>query len=233
MIAVTKDELSEPITLLEAPSVYSDDASLRVEHFKFLSKTSTPPSAIRKVRFSPEISVTEIEARSDDPSKKNALYLSATDMKNCRSDAKSTAKHFRSNDKVTVQLLDQGYRQASRVAFDNNDEYYKYMQNHQIIDAVSKASLKEWCSKTWSGRGLERYCSPKQRIERPHIAMECREAVLRLSTQNISDQQLAQFYHEYSRPMAVFSRLIGHADQLAASHAATERQRIRNSDVVP
>lgn len=191
------------------------------------AKTLVANSSKRGVRFSSALFevVAEVQCRDDmSNQEKYELYLNGADMQKIRADAKSTTKYFRMKESHSVVELDQAHTAAMNRAARNEsyDVFWHFMRNaDQSLEQVA-APLAKWCLKSQvTGRGLERYCSQRQRSQRTAFATECREAVLRLNKSgSISAEDVAEFYHEYARSNAIYARLMGHADEVAAKEVS-------------
>jgi hypothetical protein len=183
----------------------------------------------RRVRFSSTLCevVGEVNRRDEmTDQEKKELYLTGADMQQIRADAKFITKYFRVKDRYSVAQLDEAYLAAASrsSAYETNEHFDDFMGNddHQMEQVA--APLTEWCRRSKvSGRGLERYCSQLQRAERTAFASECRAAVLRLcESKSITADDVAKFYHEYTRSIVIYARLMGHADHIGAKEAAAE-----------
>jgi hypothetical protein len=94
------------------------------------------------------------------------------------------------------------------------------------------------CPSVEAGRGLERYCSLRQRLERTQFTSHVRQTVIALyrqlqpsSLSNLNDpchthgtddrvaSSVAAAYRRSARPAVLFARILGHADELAAEQA--------------
>lgn len=187
----------------------------------------------RKVRFSATMSevVCIVDHRDDlTAQEKNELYMSAENVQQIREDAKFVTKYFRSRSKEVIAEIDQAYCASLELATKDYISREEFMfslldDNSELQEAA--ATLNAWCSKTKvSGRGLERYCSAKQRAERGAFAAECRSAVLRLcGNKGVGSEDIANFYHEYARSCTLFSRMMGQQDQAAAQEAYLQMAR--------
>lgn len=153
-------------------------------------------------------------------------------MNQIKNDAKYITKYFRLKDNDSVIALDKVYMDSIRrsTTFKTSDEFLGFIQNKDQQLEVVAESLIPWCRKSKvSGRGLERYCSQKQRRERQAFSSECRAAVVRLSKSDaVSSDDVARFYHEFSRGNTIYARLMGHADEQQAESsklASSERKK--------
>jgi hypothetical protein len=172
-----------------------------------------------RVHFNPTICevVCEVMSREDfSEEDRRDLFLTISDMNQIKNDAKNITTYFRLKDNDSVIALDKVYMDSIRrsTTFNAYDEFLGFIQNqdHQL-ETVAEL-LIPWCRKSKvSGRGLERYCSQKQRRERQAFSSECRAAVVRLSKSDaVSSDDVAKFYHEFSRGNTIYARLMGHAD---------------------
>jgi len=188
----------------------------------------------RKVRFSATMSqvVCIIDHREDlSFEEKENLYMSPENVQQIREDAKFVTKYFRSRNKEVIAEIDESYCAALNLATKNYataDDFTQFLRDDDNAVLQNAASpLYNWCVKTKvSGRGLERYCSAKQRAERGAFAAECRQAVLRLcANAGVDPEDVGQFYSEYARSCALFSRLMGLQDQEAAQEAYRQMAR--------
>lgn len=187
----------------------------------------------RKVRFTATMAqvvciVDHREDLSDD--EKQELYMSAENVQQIREDAKFVTKYFRSRNKEVISEIDQAYCTSLQLATNNyasRDEFWFSLRDDNAEFQEAAAPLNTWCSKTKvSGRGLERYCSAKQRAERGAFAAECRSAVLRLcGNKGVGAEDISNFYHEYARSCTLFSRMMGNQDQAAAQEAYRQMAR--------
>jgi hypothetical protein len=178
-----------------------------------------------RVSFCPSISevVCEVMSREDfTEEERKELYMTIADMHEIKNDAKFITKYFRAKDKNSIVALDQVYTDALRMSttFETYEDFLLFLRNDDRQLERIVESLTPWCRKSKvSGRGLERYCSQKQRSDRLAFGTECRAAVVRLSRSNaVSDDDIAKFYHEYSRGNMIYARLMGHADEITAEH---------------
>ena len=187
----------------------------------------------RKVRFSATMSevVCIVDHRDDlTPQEKNELYMSAENVQQIREDAKFVTKYFRSRSKEVIAEIDQAYSASLELAtkdYISTEDFIFSLHDDNTELQEAAATLNTWCSKTKvSGRGLERYCSSKQRAERGAFAAECRSAVLRLcNNKGVGAEDIANFYHEYARSCTLFSRMMGQQDQAAAQEAYLQMAR--------
>ena len=178
-----------------------------------------------RVTFSPIVSevVCEVINREDfTENERNELFLTLDDMSKIKYDAKYITKYYRVKDKSSVESLDQVYSQAMcrSTYFGTYEEFLKFMRNDDGDFEKIAQQLDPWCRNVKiSGRGLERYCSQKQRSERQTFGAECRAAVVRLSkSSSVSEGDLAAFYQEYSRGNTIYARLMGRGDEIAAAN---------------
>jgi hypothetical protein len=177
-----------------------------------------------RVTFSPTVSVVvcEVLSREDyTPEETKELFLTIGDMSQIKNDAKFVTKYFRVKEKCTVDALDEVYTNAicRSTSFATYEDFVRFLRNDdRELEKITEPMIS-WCRKAKvSGRGLERYCSQKQRSERQIFSAECRAAVVRLSKAGtVSDEDLSKFYHEYSRGNTIYARLMGHADEAAAA----------------
>jgi hypothetical protein len=176
-----------------------------------------------RVHFNPTISevVCEVMSLEDfTEEERRDLFLTISDMNQIKNDAKYITKYFRLKDNDSVIALDKVYMDSIRrsTTFKTHDEFLGFIQNNDQQLAIVAESLLPWCRKSKvSGRGLERYCSQKQRRERQAFSSECRAAVVRLSkSESVSSDDVAKFYHEFSRGNTIYARLMGHADEQQA-----------------
>ena len=176
------------------------------------------------VTFSPMLSevVCEVINREDISEKeRNELFLTLDDMSKIKYDAKYITKYYRVKDTCSVESLDQVYSQAMcrSTYFATYDEFLRFLRNDDGDFEKIAEQLNPWCRTVKvTGRGLERYCSQKQRSERQAFSAECRAAVVRLSkSSSVSAEDLATFYHEYSRGNTIYARLMGRGDEIAAA----------------
>ena len=178
-----------------------------------------------RVTFSPMISevVCEVRNREDfNDAEKLELFLTLDDMAKIKYDAKYITKYYRVKEKRTIDSLDQVYTEAMcrSTYFTSYEEFLRFIRNDDGEFEQIVAQLNPWCRSTkLSGRGLERYCSQKQRSERQSFSSECRAAVVRLSkSEAVSAEEVAAFYHEYSRGNTIYARLMGRGDEIAAAN---------------
>ena len=178
-----------------------------------------------RVTFSPMISevVCEVINREDfTDHDRHELFLTLDDMSKIKYDAKYVTKYYRVKEKCTVDSLDQVYTQAMcrSTYFTTYEEFLRFIRNDNGDFEKIAEQLNTWCRTVKvSGRGLERYCSQKQRNERQAFSAECRSAVVRLSkSSTVSPEELAAFYHEYSRGNTIYARLMGRGDEIAAAN---------------
>jgi hypothetical protein len=178
-----------------------------------------------RVSFSPIVSevVCEVINREDfTDNDRHELFLTLDDMSKIKYDAKYITKYYRVKEKCTVDSLDQVYTQAMcrSTYFATYDEFLRFIRNDDGDFEKIAEQLNPWCRTVKvSGRGLERYCSQKQRNERQAFSAECRAAVVRLSKSGtVSPEELSTFYHEYSRGNTIYARLMGRGDEIAAAN---------------
>lgn len=185
----------------------------------------------RRVRFNPSLCeiVGEVRRREDfSEAEKKELYLTGFDMQKIRAGAKVITRYFRVKDKQSIVGLDQAFVSAlSRAsAYESYDDFLLFLGNNDLKLQQMASPLLQWClTADSSGRGLERYCSQKQRTERTAFGTECRQAVVRLGQSSILADDLAKFYHEYTRGNVIYARLLGHADAIAAKDAVLQIER--------
>ena len=173
-----------------------------------------------RVHFNPTISevVCEVMSLEDfSEEERRDLFLTTSDMNQIKNDAKFITKYFRLKDSDSVVALDKVYMDAIRRSntFKTYEDFLCFIQNDDHKLEIVAQSLFPWCRKSKiHGRGLERYCSQKQRVERQAFSSECRAAVVRLSkSEAVSPDDVAKFYHEFSRGNVIYARLMAHADE--------------------
>jgi hypothetical protein len=176
-----------------------------------------------RVTFSPIVSdvVCEVINREDfTDNDRHELFLTLDDMSKIKNDAKYVTKYYRIKENSTVESLDNVYTEAMcrSTYFATYDEFLNFIRNGDGEFEKIAQQLNPWCRTVKiSGRGLERYCSQKQRRERQAFSAECRAAVVRLSkSSTVTAEELSAFYHEYSRGNTIYARLMGRGDEIAA-----------------
>ena len=192
-------------------------------------KKTRATSRRRKVRFSASMSqvVATIDHRDDLTDKeKEAIYMSPDNVQQIRDDAKFVTKYFRSRTKEYIEEIDQAYCSSLTLATNHfsQEEFTELLRDGNPKLEEAAAPLNNWCSKAKvSGRGLERYCSQKQRAERGAFAADCRQAVLRLACNpGVGCEDVATFYNEYARSCTLFARMMGQQDEEAAKEACRQ-----------
>lgn len=191
----------------------------------------------RRVHFAKTLCtvVCEIKCRSDYTlEEKNDLFLTASDLHQCRNNARLLSRFYRNQDRQVILDLDQVYSQAMSACrgqhhdFDE-ESFQRFMGNDSNQIWQCAEPLFYWClqSKTEPGRGLERYCSLWQREERTAFTANCRQAIIALSRQRrqeignvdtpcICDPVAFIYQQNYSRNAAIYARIMGCADEIAA-----------------
>jgi hypothetical protein len=190
-----------------------------------------PPTPIvtggkRKLRFAPKISevvcyVPCVNELTYD--EKRAVFWTPSEFKGIRLSAKLVTRDVRKAGQEEITELEDAFATALRLC--NMTDF--------DLDALLKSpsghtkSLEVWCSGKNNGRGLERYVSAVHRFKRAEYANEARAAVVRMCrSEQITSDQLASFYAEYGKSASVYSRLIGHADQVACIDANKPEQQV-------
>jgi len=177
-----------------------------------------------RIRFASEISqvvcsVPCVDELTDQ--EKRAIYWTTSEFKGIRMSAKLVTKDIRKLGSKGIAPIEEAFATALYLCTKEDSELDLLLANPE--DHCKGAQV--WCTGDSNGRGLERYISPTHRFKRAEYAKEARAAVLRMHrSDKISSDQLASFYVEYAKSATVYSRLMGHADYLAAhkSHHVTE-----------
>jgi hypothetical protein len=192
-----------------------------------------------RVSFSSAVSevVCEVINREDFTDKdRHELFLTLDDMSKIKYDAKYITKYYRVKEQSTVESLDKVYTQAMCRAtyFATYDEFLRFIRNDDGELEKIAEQLNLWCRTVKiSGRGLERYCSQKQRNERQAFSAECRAAIVRLSrSSTVSPEELSTFYHEYSRGNTIYARLMGRGDEIAAATVFNKVEAVQPKNLI-
>jgi hypothetical protein len=179
----------------------------------------------RKLSFAPKISEVVCfipcvhELTYDE---KRAVYWTPSEFKGIRLSAKLVTRDVRKGSQQEIAELEAAFATAlsSNMTDSDLDTLLKSPSGHT-------KSLEAWCSGQNNGRGLERYVSAIHRFKRSEYANEARAAVVRMCrSEQITSDQLASFYAEYAKSASVYSRLIGHADEIASIDASKPEEQV-------
>lgn len=178
----------------------------------------------RKLSFAPKISevvcsVPCVHELTYD--EKRAVFWTASEFKGIRLSAKLVTRDIRKGGQQEITELEEAFSAALRLCNMNDSDLDALLES----PSDHTKSFEVWCSGRNNGRGLERYVSAIHRFKRAEYANEARAAVLRMCrSDQITSDQLATFYAEYTKSACVYSRLIGHADQMACIDACSPEQ---------
>jgi flavorubredoxin len=115
---------------------------------------------------------------------------------------------------VFVRSLEDSYEEAQHLS--------EFMVKDDDIDLFFKDpsyytdKMEMWSAASFGQRGLEKYVSPLQKSQRALEKRETRLVVLITAKKGASAEQLAVLYSALSWTTSIYSRMLGHADYIAA-----------------
>jgi hypothetical protein len=174
----------------------------------------------RRIRFASTVS--EVAGRvlsRDDLSEdeKKDYWMEREEFLRNQSKAKITVMAVKKHGSAYVHYMDDAYKIAQHLS--------EFMVEENAIDLFFEdpscytKKMEMWADADYGQRGLERYISPLQKSQRGLETRETRRMVLIAANKGLGDDELADLYAALSWTTCILSRMLGHADYVAAHFA--------------
>jgi hypothetical protein len=174
----------------------------------------------RSVRFA--LTVSEVVGRvlsRDDFSEdeKTDYWMERKEFVRNQSKAKITVMAVKKHAPAFVHLLEDSYEEAQHLSefmVDDND-----IELFFDDPSCYTEKMEMWSEADYGQRGLEKYISPLQKSQRASEKRETKLMVLVAAKKGVSADELADLYEALSWMSCIYSRMLGHADYIAAHFA--------------
>jgi hypothetical protein len=171
----------------------------------------------RSVRFASNVSkiVGRVLSRDDFSEDEKADYwIERKEFVHCQSKAWIVVKTLKKHGPAHVLFLEESYKVAqalSEFMVDDNDIKVFFGDPSRYTEKI-----EIWAAANYDQRGLERYISPLQKRQHALEKYETRRMVLVAAKKGMRVDELAEIYAAISWTTCIYSRMLGHADYVAA-----------------
>jgi hypothetical protein len=174
----------------------------------------------RSVRFASNVSkiVGRVLSRDDFSENEKADYwIGRKEFVHCQSKAKIVVTTIKKHGPAYVVFLEESYKVAQNLSefmVDDNDIKVFFGDPSRYTEKV-----EIWSAANYDQRGLERYIYPLQKSQRALEKYGTRRMVLVAAKMGMRVDELAAMYAAISWTTCIYSRMLGHADYVAAYFA--------------
>jgi hypothetical protein len=171
----------------------------------------------RRIRFTSTVSkvVGRVLSRDDFSEDEKADYwMGGKEFCRNQSKTKTVVTTVQKHGPVFVRSLEDSYEEAQNLS--------EFMVDDNAIELFFEdpsgytEKMEMWSAANFGQRGLEKYISPLQKSQRALEKRETRLVVLIAARKGASVDQLAVLYSALSWMTCIYSRMLGHADYIAA-----------------
>lgn len=155
---------------------------------------------------------------------RNGLYIEPEKNLEIRKHAKLTAKYYRLKDTKAIEELDGYYLKIQALAAEIDSGQRSESEEEEELLALG-VMFKSWCQRhKFCGRGLERYCSGRQREERARFIVDTQRILSCMASEpSVSSERLSNFYRKHTLQARLLARAFGKADAAAVSRSNYEQ----------
>jgi hypothetical protein len=170
----------------------------------------------RRIRFASNVSKVagRVLSRDDFSENEKADYwIDRKEFVSNQSKAKIAVMALKTHGSAYVLFLDESYEEAQNLAefmVDDNDTKVFFGDPSRYTE-----TMEMWSAANYGQRGLERHITSLQKSQRALEKRETRRMVL-IAAKSVSADALADLYAALSWTTCIFSRMLGHADYVAA-----------------
>jgi hypothetical protein len=170
----------------------------------------------QRIRFASTVSKVAGRVLSRDDlseDEKRNYWIERKDYVSYRSNAKLAVTAVKKYGSAYVLFLEESYEEAQQLSefmVDDNDIRVFFGDPSRYTENVEM-----WSAANYGQRGLERFITSLQKNQRALERRETRRMVL-IASKSVSTDELADLYAALAWTTCIFSRMLGHADYVAA-----------------